>query len=153
MVRLTVIAALLAQLSSPVPKPAHATVAASPADVSGKPGARLSLSLDVTPKTGIHVYAPGAGDFYIPITVKLNAQPQIKAGKIVYPKSQTMTFADEKVAVFEKPFQLTQDVTLDKSLKAGDTVHVTGTVSYQACDDAVCYPPESAPVAWTVQVK
>ena len=32
-----------------------------------------------------------------------------------------MTFADEKVPVFEKPFRLTQDVTLDKSLKPGAT--------------------------------
>jgi hypothetical protein len=32
-------------------------------------------------------------------------------------------------------------------------VVVAGVVSYQACDDKVCYPPESAPVAWTVMVK
>jgi hypothetical protein len=32
-------------------------------------------------------------------------------------------------------------------------VTVAGTVNYQACDDRVCYPPESAPVMWTVLVK
>jgi hypothetical protein len=26
-------------------------------------------------------------------------------------------------------------------------------VNYQACDDRVCYPPESSPVSWTVVVK
>jgi DsbC/DsbD-like thiol-disulfide interchange protein len=109
--------------------------------------------VDVQPKPGIHVYAPGAGEFYIPITVKLNPQPQLKPGKAAYPKSETMIFAGEKVAVFEKPFQFTQDVTLDKSLKAGETVVVTGTVNYQACDDKVCFPPESAPISWTVLVK
>jgi Disulphide bond corrector protein DsbC len=55
--------------------------------------------------------------------------------------------------VFQKPFRLTQDVSLDKSAKAGSTVTVTGTVNYQACDDRVCYPPESSPVTWTVVVK
>jgi hypothetical protein len=64
-----------------------------------------------------------------------------------------MSFADEQVPVFQKPFRLTQGVTLDKSLKPGATVTVAGTVTYQACDDRVCYPPESAPVAWTVTVK
>jgi hypothetical protein len=64
-----------------------------------------------------------------------------------------MTFADEKVPVFAKAFRLTQDVTLAKSVKAGDTVVVAGTLSYQACDDRVCYPPESAPVSWTIAVK
>jgi hypothetical protein len=26
-------------------------------------------------------------------------------------------------------------------------------VHYQACDDKVCFPPESAPVSWTVTVR
>jgi len=74
--------------------------------------------------------------------VKLNSQPQqLKSGKVVYPKAEVMMFADERVPVFDKPFRLTQDVTLDKSLKPGTTVLVAGTVSYQACDDKVCYPP------------
>jgi len=148
-----VILALLAQLIGPAPKPGHATITPSPVEVDGKAGARLSLFVDVEPKPGIHVYAPGSGEFYIPITVKLNPQAQLKPGKVAYPKSETMIFADEKVAVFEKSFRLTQDVTLDKSLKTGATVVVTGTVNYQACDDKVCYPPESAPVSWTVLVK
>src|SRR3954454_9387350 len=150
--RSALIIAAVAQLIAPTPKSGHATIVPAPAEVNGQAGAKLSLFVDVTPKPGIHVYAPGSRD-YIPITVKLNAQPQLKAGKVAYPKSEMMTFADEKVPVFEKPFRLTQDVTLDKSAKAGDTMTVAGTVHYQACDDRVCYPPESAPVSWTVRIK
>jgi DsbC/DsbD-like thiol-disulfide interchange protein len=150
--RIPLLAVLLTQLLSPAPKPGHAAIVASPASVNGTAGAKLSLFVDVTPKTNIHVYAPGT-EFYIPITVKLNAQPEIKPGKIAYPKSETMTLLNEKVPVFQKPFRLTQEVTLDKSAKPGATVTVSGTVNYQACDDAVCYPPESAPVTWTVVVK
>ena len=150
--RIAFLSAFLLQLISPAPKPGHAAILASPAEVSGAAGAKLALFVDVTPKPGIHVYAPGSKD-YIPITVKLNAQPEIRAGKIAYPKSEIMTFADEKVPVFQKPFRLTQDVTLDKSAKAGSTVTVSGMVNYQACDDRVCYAPESSPVTWTVTVK
>ena len=150
--RLPLLIAALAQLLSSASKPGHATIVASPAAVNGTAGAKLSLFVDVTPKTNIHVYAPGT-EFYIPITVKLNAQPEIKPGKIAYPKSETLTLLNEKVPVFQKPFRLTQEVTLDKSAKSGSTVTVSGTVNYQACDDAVCYPPESAPVSWTVTVK
>ena len=150
--RTALIVAAVVQLLTPSTKPGHATISPSPADVSGKAGEKVALVVDVAPKPGIHVYAPGSND-YIPITVKLNAQPELKAGKVAYPKSEIMTFADEKVPVFEKPFRLTQDVTLDKSLKPGATVTVAGTVHYQACDDRVCYPPESAPVSWTVTVK
>ena len=150
--RITILLGLLAQLIAPAPKPGHATILPSPTEVNGAAGAKLALFVDVTPKPGIHVYAPGSND-YIPITVKLNAQPEIKLGKVAYPKSEMMTFADEKVPVFQKPFRLTQDVTVDKSAKAGSTVTVSGTVNYQACDDRVCYAPESAPVTWTVVVK
>ena len=150
--RIPIVIAVLAQLLSPAPKPGHAAILSSPAEMNGAAGAKLALFVDVTPKPGIHVYAPGSKD-YIPITVKLNAPPEIKAGKVAYPKSEMMTFADEKVPVFQKPFRLTQDVTLDKSAKSGSTVTVSGTVHYQACDDRVCYPPESSPVSWTVTVK
>jgi len=151
--RFAIILGLLTQILSPAPKPGHAAVAAAPMDIEGKAGAKISLGIDVQPKPNIHVYAPGSGEFYIPITLKLAPQAQVKAGKLVYPKSESMVFADEKVAVFAKPFQLMQEVTLDKALKAGATVAVSGTVNYQACDDKVCFPPESAPVSWTVTVK
>jgi DsbC/DsbD-like thiol-disulfide interchange protein len=150
--RTALLAAFLLQLIAPAGKPGHATILSSPIEVNGAAGAKLALFVDVTPKPGIHVYAPGSKD-YIPITVKLNAQPEVKGGKVAYPKSELMTFADEKVPVFQKPFRLTQDVTLDKSAKAGSMITVSGTVNYQACDDRVCYAPESAPVTWTVVVK
>jgi len=144
--------ALVGQLISPAPKPGHATIVAAPAEVSGTAGTKLALFVDVTPKPGMHVYAPGNED-YIPITVKLSPVAEIKPGKVAYPKSEVMMLADEKVSVFQKAFRLTQDVTLDKSAKPGATITIAGTVNYQACDDKVCYPPESAPVGWTVTVK
>jgi hypothetical protein len=64
-----------------------------------------------------------------------------------------MTFADEQVPVFQKPFRLVQDMTIARSTKPGTTMTISGTVRYQACDDAVCFIPASAPVRWTVKVK
>ena len=143
---------LFLQLITPAPKPGHATILSSPPQVSGKAGAKLALFVDVTPKPNIHVYAPG-NEFYIPITVKLNPQADVKAGKLAYPKSEVATIADERVSVFQKPFRLTQEVEIGKAAKPGSNVVVAGTVSYQACDDKVCFPPESAPVSWTIAVK
>lgn len=130
----------------------HATITASPADVTGLPGSKVMLFVDVAPKPGIHVYAPGTKD-YIPISIKLNEAADVKAGKVIYPKSETMVFADERVPVFQKPFRLTQEVTLAKALKSGATVPVSGTVHLQSCDDKVCYPPENVPISWNVRVK
>jgi DsbC/DsbD-like thiol-disulfide interchange protein len=150
--RSVLLSLLVLQLVSPAPKPGHAAVAASPADVAGKAGTKVELFVDVTPKPGIHVYAPGNDD-YIAITVKLAPQADVKAGKLAYPKSEMAVIASEKVAVFQKPFRLTQEITVDKSAKAGSNIVVGATVNYQACDDKVCFPPESAPVSWTIAVK
>ncbi len=133
-------------------RPKHAQVAASPAEIAAKAGTKATLFVDVTPNPNIHVYAPGTRDF-IPITVKFDPATSIKVGKLTYPKSETMTFADEKVPVFQKPFRLTQEVTVQDDLKAGTSVPIKATVDFQACDDKVCYPPESAPVSWTLTVK
>ena len=130
----------------------HATIAATPTDLATAAGGKVTLFVDVTPKAGIHVYAPGSKD-YIPITLKLTAPADLKAAKLAYPKSELMTFADEKVPVFQKPFRLTQEITLGKSAKPGSTVNVAGTVNLQACDDRVCYPPENVPISWNVTVK
>jgi len=148
----SLLVAFIVQIIAPPPKPGHAAILASPAEVNGKAGTKVALFVDVTPKPGMHVYAPGNAD-YIPITIKLAAPATIKPGKIAYPKSDVMTLADEKVSVFQKPFRLTQGVTLDKSAQVGSTIVVPATVNYQACDDKVCYPPESASVSWTVMVK
>jgi DsbC/DsbD-like thiol-disulfide interchange protein len=150
--RMALLSAFLLQLMAPAGKPGHAAVLASPAEVSGAAGGKLALFVDVTPKPGIHVYAPGSEN-YIPITVQMNAPPEIKPGKLAYPKSELLNLLGEKVSVYQKPFRLTQDVVVDKGAKPGSTVTVSGTVKYQACDDRVCYAPESAPVTWTVVVK
>jgi DsbC/DsbD-like thiol-disulfide interchange protein len=147
---------LLAQTSAPAlqfrgePGSKHATIVAAPAEAAG---GKAMLFLDVTPKAGIHVYAPGSKD-YIPISVKLEPTPGVKPGKVTYPKAEMMKFGDENVPVFQKAFRLTQEVALDKSAAAaGSTVSVAATVHLQACDDRVCFPPENVPVKWTVAVK
>ena len=133
-------------------RPLHATVTAGPENLGVASGAKAMLFIDVTPNPNIHVYAPGAKD-YIPITVKLEPQTNIKFGKLTYPKSEMVTLLDEKVPVFQKPFRLMQEVTMIGSLTSGATVPVKATVEWQACDDKVCYPPESTEVNWTLAVK
>ena len=148
----------LAQLTAPSILPAqktvpkHLTLTTSASTTSVAPGSKVSLFIDVVPNPGIHVYAPGAKD-YLPIAVKLGPLAGVVAGKIVYPKSELMVFADERVPVFQKPFRLTEDVTIARTAKSGATLTINGKVNYQACDDAVCFIPATAPVAWTISVR
>jgi DsbC/DsbD-like thiol-disulfide interchange protein len=144
------VAWLLALLQVSPPK--HLTVAPTASVTAAAAGSQVALYVDVVPNAGIHVYAPGAKDF-LPIALKMNPADGVTVGALTYPKSQTLVFEGQKVPVYDKPFRLTQRVTLGQSLKAGETVTVTGTVNYQACDDRVCFIPASAPVSWTVEIR
>ncbi len=131
--------------------PKHLTMAATASADAAVPGSKVSLFLDITPRTGIHVYAPGAKD-YLPIALALDRPAGVTVADVKYPKAETMLFEGEKVPVYEKPFRLVQEVSLARSLKAG-VLTITGSVKYQACDDKVCFLPASAPVTWTITVR
>ena len=152
--RLALLAVLMAQISAVAPKPGHALVTSAPETVAVEAGRRLLLFVDVAPTPGIHVYAPGAKD-YMAVSLTLNPRRDVQVGNPVFPKSEVVFFEalNERVPVFRKPFRITQDVTLDRSTKAGSTVTVSGTLHYQACDDRTCFPPESSPVGWILAVK
>jgi DsbC/DsbD-like thiol-disulfide interchange protein len=132
----------------------HAAIATPSATAGAAAGEKVSLVLEMTPNPGIHVYAPGAKD-YLPVKLTLKPQPDIRPGKLTYPKSEMVHFAalNETVPVYQKPFKLLQDLTLAKPAKSGSTLAVSGTLEFQACDDQVCFVPESVPVSWTVTIK
>jgi thiol:disulfide interchange protein DsbD len=132
------------------PAPKHLTLVATASATTAAPGSTVQLWLDIAPNPGIHVYAPGAKD-YLPIAVTIEPRPGVKIGPVKYPKSETMLFEGEKVPVYEKPFRLVSEIALGPSIKA-DTLTLTGTVKYQACDDKVCFIPASVPVSWTIAV-
>src|SRR5438445_780651 len=117
-----------------LPSTKHLTVAASTSTSAAPRGSKVALYLDIVPKPGIHVYAPGAKD-YLPIALKVGGTSGVAIGALIYPKSQTMIFEGEKIPVYEKPFRLVQQVTVDRGTKPGETLALNGTLSYQACDD------------------
>jgi hypothetical protein len=136
------------------------TLSASDAEVA--PGRRFSVVLDVAPKSKIHVYAPGQEN-YIPIKLTLDPDPAYTiAGEARYPKPGIYFFKplNERFKVYSRPFRIGQDVVVSPSqevrarAKMPDaTLTVKGTLSYQACDDEVCYLPVEAPVSWTLKLK
>jgi hypothetical protein len=138
----------------------HLELTASASDEVVAPGNRFSLILNVTPASGMHVYAPG-NQGYRRIVLRLEPSPLLTAHPVVYPASEEYFFApvDERVQVFQKPFRLVQDVTVGASsqaqsaLRALTSLTIAGTLEYQACDDKICFNPVSLPLTWTVRLK
>jgi hypothetical protein len=139
----------------------HLTMAVSSHTVGVAPGTRVSLTLDVTPKPTMHVYAPGQKGF-VPISLTIQADPEITTGAVQFPKGEKLRVNpdDEAQLVYSKPIRIAQDVTiaatpavLDRARTPGATVIVKGTLRYQACDDTICYVPVNVPVTWTIALK
>jgi DsbC/DsbD-like thiol-disulfide interchange protein len=137
----------------------HLTVNTSLSDSAVTPGEKVSLTFDITPKRGMHVYAPGKHDYQV-IAVKIDPQPWLKIAPTTYPPSEIYYFKelDEKVETYGKPFTLVQDVTIlntaaaKKAIAAGP-VKLSGKLEYQACDDKVCYAPAKIPVSFELSTK
>lgn len=132
----------------------HLTFVASLSpDAIPAPGGRLSLTVKIIPKKRMHVYAPGSN--YRAVTIALDKNPLLKPSKAAYPKPSIYFFQPlkEQVAVYSEPFTLTMNVAVGAVPRRTSEVKVRGTLSYQACDDRVCYLPESVPLEWTVPVK
>ena len=140
-----------------LPKPSavqHVTVAPSASVEAVAPGGLLMLWADVTPKRNMHVYASDANGT-TPVVLVLAPHANVSPGKPKYAAPEMVrTFGELiPVAAHRKPFRLEQPVTIGRSVKPGETLTIAGVVNYQACDDRVCYPAGSVPVAWRVRIK
>ena len=139
---------------------AHLDISAYASDASASLGTRFSVAVDITPKTGMHLYAPGA-DGYRVVTLTIDPLPFVRTEPSQYPASEIYYFAplDERVPVFQQPFTLRVDMAAEVTVEARpafagkDELAITGTLEYQACDDAICYNPVSVPLSWTVAME
>ncbi|MGH9308868.1 MAG: protein-disulfide reductase DsbD N-terminal domain-containing protein [Vicinamibacterales bacterium] len=128
----------------------HLTLTTSASTRNVRPGARVSLFVDVTPKPKMHVYSPEQKDV-IPVALKLDPPAGVQVGAANYPKPEQYFFAplNETQLVYSKPFRLTQEIVVNAS---SPSVTIKGTLRYQACDEAICYLPQTVPVSWTLTV-
>lgn len=140
----------------------HLSITAYPSDAIIALGNRFSLVFDVVPGEGMHVYAPGAeANGYRVISLSLDDQPFVRLLPVQYPPSQIYHFEplDERVPVYLAPFRLIQEVIVEATPEAQaafrdqDTITITGSLDYQACDDRICYNPASVPLSWTLSVR
>ncbi len=131
-----------------------------PSDTAVAPGNRFSLAFDVAPHAGMHVYAPGASG-YKPVSVTIAPQPFVQVRPLQYPRSEIYFFKplNERVPVYQKPFRLIQEVLLEgtpqaqAALQGKESLTISGSVEYQACDDKLCFNPASVPVTWTLTLR
>lgn len=101
---------------------------------------------------GFHVnsHTPKS-ELLIPTALNLDAADGVKTEAIQYPAGTAYSFSfepNEKLDVYTGVFTVKVPVVVE----AGSHT-VNGTLHYQACDNAACYPPKTLPVQLVLTAK
>ena len=105
-----------------------------------------NLTLSVQPHERMHVYAPGAKG-YTAVSLRFASAPGVKVTAARFPKPEDFYFAPAKehLPVYQQTFDITASATVPANATTLD-----GTLTYQACDDRLCYTPQTLPVTFNL---
>lgn len=138
----------------------HLGLELSQSDRVVAPGSQFNLVAQVNLPNQAHVYAPGTKG-YKPIQLEFDPSGEVQLMPASYPSSRVLYLPaiKEEVPVFEGTFRIVADAKISadpdfiKSLvPSGKTVTISGRLSYQACNEKICFQPTSAPVSWQVKI-
>ena len=107
-----------------------------------KAGATVAAKITVALEREYHVHSHTPSEkTFIPTVLSLTPPKGTVIGKIKYPagKSQKVQGLPKPLSVYEEEFQLDVPITLPAGLTL--PLKIPATLSYQACQGAVCYPP------------
>jgi hypothetical protein len=138
----------------------HVKVTTYATDRTVAPGTHFSLVLDLLPRNRVHIYAPGATG-YRPIALTIKPQPGLVIRESQFPKAEDYFFKplNEHVPVYQRPFRIVQDLVFEATqanealMKTMTSATIDATLDYQACDDKVCFNPQSLALSWTVALR
>jgi DsbC/DsbD-like thiol-disulfide interchange protein len=138
-------------LDAPAPKPKSYVVYSAEQQVVTA-GKRSVLELHFRVVDGFHVnsHTPKS-ELLIPTQVVLQPATGVKADAVEYPTGSSYSFSfdpSEKLDVYSGAFTVKLPVTAEAGAHT-----IEGSLRYQACDHAACYPPKSLPVEVLVTAK
>ncbi len=157
-ITLFLVAAALLITTMPILRPALATTFALP--VQGNIGVNGFFSADKAQRgrivqaavvldipRGFHVNANKAARFSIPTTVKIDAPKGLRVSPIAYPRAvvRRLGFSKDNLALYEGRAVKRFNVSVPANYQTGIT-ELRAKVTYQSCNDEVCFPPTTREV-------
>ena len=133
--------------------PAVTLVPPAPANVSKGKANPVELQFRISPGFHINSNKPSQ-EYLIPTVLKLDPPTDIAVGKITYPPGEEMSFQfapNDKLSVYSGEFAVVVSVRPLSTVLPG-RYEFHGSMRYQACDNAACYPPKTFPVRFEVKV-
>jgi hypothetical protein len=134
-----------AQINMNTPEKAKPYVqyAAEPQSVAAGKHDTLELRFHMLPGYHVNSHTPKS-ELLIATALTLQTAPGVQAGALEYPAGHPYSFSfdpSDKLDVYAGDFT----ITLPLTASAGEHT-IDGSLRYQACDNASCYPPRTIPV-------
>jgi thiol:disulfide interchange protein len=132
------------------PRAELTTIVESEARVGGT--ARAALQVRLPPQLHVQSNAP-RDPALIPTELTVSPPAGIRATEIVFPEATDFQQVGlpQPLAVFEHEFAIGVQFAVAEGTDPG-TIEIPGWLRYQACDDKVCFPPQTGEVRWTLTV-
>jgi len=127
-------------------------LAAYPVDDAVYRGNRIVLVADIELPPRMHLYA--AGSDYRPVDLSITDNPAlVEGGLVVAPEPEILYLdvIDERVPVYHDSVRIEREVTLSPEYTES-TIEIGAVLSYQTCDDEICYVPAQFPLTFQLDV-
>jgi len=108
--------------------------------VAPAPGGTTTLALTMTPEKSWHGYWANGGDAGFGLSVEWNAPEGVTIAPFRYPVPDALILFGMMNHVYEHPYALLANVTIDKRITTGTDLTVSGVANWLACTDKVCVP-------------
>jgi DsbC/DsbD-like thiol-disulfide interchange protein len=92
--------------------------------------------------------------FLIPTQLQVEVPAGVKVSAVSYPRAllRKLKFSKNRVAVYEGRAMMRFNVTVPASY-GSDSTELRARLKYQACNDEVCFPPQSREISIPVRVR
>ena len=112
-------------------------------------GASFPLEIQITTAKGWYIHGPEKSeDLLIPTVLSFPHSGTVWIEKITFPPTDKVTFgyAKDPIGVFSGKISVKALLVVGKEARPGKHI-IKGELSYQACSDDSCLPPEMVPVS------
>jgi hypothetical protein len=144
-------------------------VTATSTDTAVGLGNRVRIGIELTIPKGFHVYGPEVGGGYKGVSWQMDPTDCLDVGAPVYPapERKLMSATNESLPVYEGVLRVGREVIVkpairatdpalfklfsDRCVDSGSQIKLSGVLKFQACDERLCYPPQTVRPQWKFQ--
>ncbi len=121
---------------------------------AARSGEEFRVAIEVQLPEGVHVNSNEPRDsLLIPVVLTVHPPSGVSVLEVTYPEATDLEQigAEELLAVYESRFTVGVRLAVASDIAPGDLT-VPASFRYQACDEQMCYFPQTASTEWTLPV-